>query len=43
VNVGRSLRTRLLAGLFLLLLLFLALVFAGIGSLRSVNRAWRSS
>ena len=35
----RSLRNRLLAGLFLLLLLFLALVFAGIGSLRAVNRA----
>jgi len=39
VNVLRSLRNRLLAGLFLLLLLFLALVFAGIGSLRAVNRA----
>jgi methyl-accepting chemotaxis protein len=39
VNFLRSLRNRLLAGLFLLLLLFLALVFAGIGSLRAVNRA----
>ncbi|HKP30640.1 MAG TPA: methyl-accepting chemotaxis protein, partial [Gemmatimonadales bacterium] len=39
MNVLRSLRNRLLAGLFLLLLLFLALVFAGIGSLRAVNRA----
>ncbi len=38
----RSLRNRLLAGLFLLLLLFLALVFAGIGSLRAVNRAVES-
>jgi len=42
VNVLRSLRNRLLAGLFLLLLLFLALVFAGIGSLRAVNRAVES-
>jgi methyl-accepting chemotaxis protein len=39
VNFLRSLRNRLLAGLFLLLMLFLALVFAGIGSLRAVNRA----
>lgn len=39
MNVLRSLRNRLLAGLVLLLLLFLALVFAGIGSLRAVNRA----
>ena len=39
MNVLHSLRNRLLAGLFLLLLLFLALVFAGIGSLRAVNRA----
>jgi methyl-accepting chemotaxis protein len=39
VNFLKSLRNRLLAGLLLLLLLFLALVFAGIGSLRAVNRA----
>ena len=39
MNFLRSLRNRLLAGLFLLLMLFLALVFAGIGSLRAVNRA----
>lgn len=39
MNFLRSLRNRLLAGLVLLLLLFLALVFAGIGSLRAVNRA----
>jgi len=42
VNFLRSLRNRLLAGLFLLLMLFLALVFAGIGSLRAVNRAVES-
>ena len=39
MNLLRSLRNRLLAGLLLLLMLFLALVFAGIGSLRAVNRA----
>ena len=39
MNFLKSLRNRLLAGLLLLLLLFLALVFAGIGSLRAVNRA----
>ena len=42
MNVLRSLRNRLLAGLFLLLMLFLALVFAGVGSLRAVNRAVES-
>jgi methyl-accepting chemotaxis protein len=42
VNYLKSLRNRLLAGLFLLLMLFLALVFAGIGSLRAVNRAVES-
>ncbi len=35
----RSLQKRLVAGLVLLLLLFLALVMASIGSLRAVNRA----
>ncbi|HEX9895812.1 MAG TPA: methyl-accepting chemotaxis protein [Gemmatimonadales bacterium] len=38
MNVLGSLRRRLVAGLVLLGLLFLALVFAGIGSLRAVNR-----
>ena len=42
MNFLRSLRNRLLAGLILLLMLFLALVFAGIGSLRAVNRAVES-
>ncbi len=42
MNYLKSLRNRLLAGLFLLLMLFLALVFAGIGSLRAVNRAVES-
>jgi len=39
MNLLGSLRNRLIAGLGLLLLLFLALVAAGIGSLRAVNRA----
>jgi methyl-accepting chemotaxis protein len=39
MNLFGSLRNRLIAGLGLLLLLFLALVAAGIGSLRAVNRA----
>jgi methyl-accepting chemotaxis protein len=38
MKVLGSLRRRLLAGLFLLGLLFIALVFAGIGSIRAINR-----
>ena len=38
MNILGSLRRRLMAGLFLLGLMFVALVFAGIGSIRAINR-----